>query len=224
MPPAMAKPKLKMTPSPRLPQSTIPTSSQPIPPTTNADLRPFFSRLSASLRHSFSQRRPWFELIDRSTFRRPETFSDATSRIRKNLSYFRVNYVAIIAIFIILSLLSHPFPLFFLASLLAAWIYLYLFRHPDQPVLLYDRIFSDREILGILIISTIMIVFLTGLGSLLISSTFFGFGITCVHGAIRVPQEVFVDDQESVTAGLYSFLVGTTASAAIATAPTVPRV
>ncbi|KAF5790406.1 putative prenylated rab acceptor P [Helianthus annuus] len=220
--------KIKTTPSPRLPQSTTPTPTSlyhPIPPPSpSPDLRPFFSRLTTSLRNSFAQRRPWFEIIDRSTFRRPDTFSEATTRVRKNLSYFRVNYTAIIIILTILSLLSHPFPLIFFVSLSAAWLYLYLFRPPDQPALLFDHTFSDREILGILIILTILTVFLTGLGALLVSSIVFGLGITCVHGAFRVPQEVFVDNQDQMDAGILSFLIGTATSAAVATAPTIPRV
>ncbi|KAK9048139.1 hypothetical protein SSX86_032898 [Deinandra increscens subsp. villosa] len=224
-------PTSRSQPMPHRPQPAIPRSHHPdlrppqsiTPRSDHPDLRPFFSRLLASLRNSFSQRRPWSELVDRSTLSRPDTFSETTSRIRKNISYFRVNYAAIIALLTLLSLLSHPFPLFFLASLLAAWIYLYLFRPPDQPVFLYDRTFSDREILGILIISTIMIVFLTGLGSLLISSVVFGFGITCVHGAFRVPQEVFAEDQEQIDTGFLSYVIGTAASAAVSTAPTVPR-
>lgn len=230
MGPATMKPKTKIPAPSRLPQTTATTTtsyhrSQPQPQQLpNPDLRPFFSRISTSLRNSFSQRRPWFELIDRSTFSLPETFSETISRIRKNTSYFRVNYAAIIVIMTVLSILSHPFPLFFLVCLLSAWLYLYLFRPPGQPVFLFDRTFSDRETLGILIISTILIVFLTGLVSLLISSVLFGFGVTCVHAAIRVPQEVFVDDQESVNTGLVSFLTGAAASAAVAAAPTLPRV
>ncbi|KAL8251913.1 hypothetical protein R6Q59_035606 [Mikania micrantha] len=203
--------------TPRTPQpfqSTTPTCTYQ-PTTNDPDLRPFFSRLTTTLRHSFSQRRPWFELVDRSTFCRPETLSETTSRIKKNLSYFHVNYIVIIGIVTVLSLLSHPFPLFFLVSLLAAWIYLYLFRPPDQPAFVFDRTFPDRDILGILIISSILIVFLTGLGSLLISSIVFGFGITCVHAAFRVPQEVFVEDQDPMNTGYLSFLMGTTAFASV---------
>ncbi|KVI07032.1 PRA1 family protein B2-like [Cynara cardunculus var. scolymus] len=220
----MATAKATATGPSRIRQSTTtattqrPQRTQQIP-LTDPDLRPLLSNISTSLQHSYAQRRPWFELIDRSTFSRPETISEATSRVRKNISYFRVNYMAVIALVLLFSLLSHPFPLFFLISLIASWLYFYLFRPADQPVFLFERTYSDREVLGILIVSTIVIVFLTGLVSLMISSLLFGLGIVCVHGAFRVPQDVFVEDQEpSSNAGFLSFL------AVAAAAPNRPRV
>ncbi|KAI3508455.1 hypothetical protein L2E82_22296 [Cichorium intybus] len=224
--------KAKATAPSRIPQYTpiittttpiLPQRSQQIP-VNNADLRPFFSRMTTTLRQSFAQRRPWFELIDRSNFSRPESLSEAASRVRKNLSYFRVNYTAILAVVVALSLLSHPISLFFFVGLVWSWLFLYLFRSPDQPVFLYDRNFSDRDTLGILIISTILVVFLTGLGSLMMYSSLVGLGFICVHGAFRVPQEVFAEDQEpDALAGLISFINITAAAAGVA-APTIPRV
>ncbi|KAL4556943.1 hypothetical protein LXL04_035110 [Taraxacum kok-saghyz] len=223
-----AKVKAKATAPSRLPHYTPINATTPIIPqqipVNNPDLRPFFSRMTTTLRQSFSQRRPWFEIIDRSNFSRPESFSEAASRVRKNLSYFRVNYSAILAVVVALSLFSHPVSLFFFAGLVWAWLFLYLFRSPDQPVVLYDRSFSDREALGILILSTILIVFLTGLGSLMIYSSLCGLAIICVHGAFRVPQEVFAEDQQpDVAAGFLSFLT-VTAAAAAASVPPMPRV
>ncbi|CAF1920672.1 hypothetical protein Bca4012_052630 [Brassica carinata] len=55
------------------------------PPINTPAFRTFFSRLSTSIRDGLSQRRPWAELV-----------TDALSRIRKNLAYFKVNYVAVI--------------------------------------------------------------------------------------------------------------------------------
>ncbi|KAL7582674.1 hypothetical protein Lser_V15G44063 [Lactuca serriola] len=202
--------------------ATTPIIPQQIPVNNNPDLRPFFSRMTATLRESFAQRRPWFEIIDRSNFSRPETFSEAVSRVRKNLSYFRVNYSAILAVFVALSLLSHPISLFFFVGVVWAWLYLYLFRSPDQPVVLFEHNFSDRQALGILILSTILIVFLTGLGSLIMYSSLIGLGMLCIHGAFRIPQEVFVEDQQpDIAAGFLSFLT-VTAAAAVAAAPPMP--
>ncbi|KAL2555792.1 PRA1 family protein [Forsythia ovata] len=93
-----------------------------------------------------------------------------------------------------------------LRTLLAAWIFLYLFRPPDQPVIIAGRTFSDREILGILVVFTVVVVFLTSVGSLLISALLVGLAVVCAHGAFRMPEDFFLDDQDSSNAGFLSFL------------------
>jgi len=184
-------------------------------------LRAFLTRLSSSLRHLSSQRRPWYEVLDRSSLSRPSSLSEAASRIRKNSSYFRVNYLTLIALVLSLSLLTHPLSLILLLSLLAAWLFLYLFRPSDTPLILFGRTFSDREILGGLVVSTVVVVFLTSVGSVLISALLVGIGIVCAHGAFRVPEDLFLDDQEVANTGFMSFLGGAASSAAAAAAPVV---
>ncbi|KAK6932957.1 Prenylated rab acceptor PRA1 [Dillenia turbinata] len=194
--------------------------SQPAISTTPA-FRAFLSRLSTTIRHTFAQRRPWSELIDRSSLSRPDSLSEAASRVRKNFSYFRVNYLSILTLILALSLLSHPFSLLLLLSLLSSWLFLYFFRPSDQPLVLFSRTFSDREVLAILSVLTIVIVFLTSVGSLLISALMIGLAIVCAHGAFRVPEDLFLDESEPVNSGLLSFLGGAASSAAAAAAPSV---
>lgn len=188
------------------------------PPISTPAFRSFITRLSSSLRQAFSHRRPWLELVDRSAITRPENLTDAYSRIRKNASYFRVNYLTLLAASLAFSLISHPFSLLLLLSLLAAWCFLYLFRPSDQPLVILGRSFSDRETLGILVISTVFLIFLTSVGSLLISAVLIGVAIVCVHGAFRVPEDLFLDEQEPGNAGFLSFLGGAASSAAAAAA------
>ena len=116
-----------------------------------------------------------------------------------------------------LSLSSYPFSLPLLLSLLTAWCSLYLFRFSNQPLVILGCTFSDRETLGILVVSTIVRIFLTTVGSLLISASLIGV-IVCVHGAFRVPEDLFLDDQEPTEAGFLSFLGGAATSAADAPA------
>ncbi|XP_057509934.1 PRA1 family protein B3-like [Actinidia eriantha] len=193
-------------------------SSQPI---GTPAFRAFITRLSSSISRGFANRRPWLELVDRSSLVRPDSLSDAASRLRKNLSYFRVNYITVIAAVLSLSLLSHPLSLVALLCLLGAWIFLYLFRPSDQPLVLFGRAFSDRETLGVLIVSTVVVVFLTSVGSVLISVVLVGLAIVCVHGAFRVPEDLFLDDQEPSNTGFLSFIGGAASSAAAAAAPAV---
>ncbi|GAB4827656.1 PRA1 protein B3 [Ancistrocladus abbreviatus] len=211
-----------MSSPPTLPiSSQQQTSSYPSEPLlATPAFRSFINRLASSVRQGFSQRRPWMELVDRSSFSRPDSLTDAASRVRKNFSYFRVNYVSLIALVLAFSLLSHPFSLLVLLCLLGAWLFLYTFRPSDQPLILLGRTFSDRETLGILVVSTVVVIFLTSVGSLLISALMVGLASVCAHGAFRDPEDLFLDDQEPASAGFLSF-IGTAASSAAAAAPAV---
>ncbi|KZV16808.1 hypothetical protein F511_18601 [Dorcoceras hygrometricum] len=208
-----------MASPPTLPISNPQSESQP--PIATPAFRAFIHRLSSNIRRGFSRRRPWTELLDRSSFARPDSLTDAASRIRKNFSYFRINYISLLVLSVAFSLLSHPFSLLVLLSLLAAWMFLYAFRPSDQPVVIAGRTFSDRETMGILVVATIVVVFLTSVGSLLISALLVGLAVVCTHGAFRLPEDLFLDEQEPMNSGFLSFLGGAASSAAAAAAPTV---
>ncbi|XVE85582.1 hypothetical protein DITRI_Ditri17bG0102000 [Diplodiscus trichospermus] len=205
---------------PAFPISTAQSAESQAPVATPA-FRAFISHLNDSLRNALSQRRPWAELADRSAFSKPESFSEATLRVRKNYSFFRVNYLSVIGLVLAFSLLSHPFSLLLLLGLLCSWMFLYLFRPADQPVIIVGRTFSDRETLGMLIIFSIFVVFLTSVGSLLISALMVGSGVVCAHGSFRVPDDLFLDEQEPAATGFLSFLGGAASNVAAAAAPAV---
>ncbi|XVE97153.1 hypothetical protein REPUB_Repub02eG0286600 [Reevesia pubescens] len=208
------------TAPPILPISTTHSAeSQPLVATPA--FRSFLSNLNDSIRNALSQRRPWTELVDRSAFSKPESFSEVTLRVRKNYSYFRVNYLSVIGLILAFSLLSHPFSLLLLLGLLCSWIFLYLFRPADQPLVIFGRTYSDREILGILIIFSVFVVFLTTVGSLLISALMVGIGLVCAHGAFRTPEDLFLDEQEPAATGFLSFLGTAASNPAAASAPAV---
>ncbi|KAF3963380.1 hypothetical protein ACB098_08G066200 [Castanea mollissima] len=207
------------------PQST--GESQPSTTTTSSSSSPspylkvktFLTRLLGYTRHALSNRRPWIELVDRTAFSRPESLTEAASRVRKNFSYFRVNYLTLLALVLAVSLLSHPFTLVILLSLLAAWLFLYSFRPSDQPLVIMGRTFSDFETLICLVTVTVIVIFLTSVGSLLITAGMVGMGIVCAHGSFRMPEDLFLDEQEtSGGPGLFSFIGGAASSAAAAAA------
>ncbi|XP_057512942.1 PRA1 family protein B4-like [Actinidia eriantha] len=183
-------------------------------PVATPAFRAFISHISETVSNGLSHRRPWSELVDRSAFSKPESISDATLRIRKNYSYFRVNYLSCLAAVLAVSLLTNPFALLLLLALLAAWLFLYLFRPSDPPLVLFGRTFSERETLGILVVSTVVVIFLTSVGSVLISALMVGLAIVCAHGAFRVPEDLFLDDQEPAATGFLSFLTGSASNSA----------
>ncbi|XP_011014543.1 PREDICTED: PRA1 family protein B3-like [Populus euphratica] len=201
-----------MTSQPLPISTTETTAASSATTTTLTSLRTFLTRLFSSLRTTLSHRRPWLELVDRTAFSRPLSLSDATTRVRKNFSYFKVNYLTILAIVLAFSLLSHPFSLLTLLSLVAAWLGLYAFRPSDQPLVVLGRTMSNREVLGILVLVTVIVVFLTSVGSLIITAVLVGVGIVCVHGAFRDPEDLFMDDQDIAgSTGLFSFIGGPSA-------------
>lgn len=199
------------------------TTTTPTPtPTPFLRVRAFLTRLFGYTRRALSNRRPWIELVDRTAFSRPDSLSEATSRVRKNFSYFRVNYLTLLALVLAVSLLYHPFTLLLLLSLLAAWLFLYAYRPSDQPLVILGRTFSDGETLIGLILLTVIVVFLTSAGSLLISAGMVGLAIVAAHGAFRVPEDLFLDDQDpSGSSGLFSYIGGVASSAAATAGPAV---
>ncbi|XP_059668078.1 PRA1 family protein B4-like [Cornus florida] len=196
-------------------------TAQSQPPIATPAFRSFINNISETVRNGLSQRRPWYELVDRSAFSKPESLSDATLRIRKNYSYFRVNYLSLLAVVLAVSLLTNPLSLILLLGLLAAWLFMYLFRPSDPPLVLFGRAFSERETLGVLIVSTVVVIFLTSVGSVLISALMVGMAIVCAHGAFRVPEDLFLDEQEPAATGFLSFLGGAASNVAASAAPAV---
>ncbi|CAI9770766.1 unnamed protein product [Fraxinus pennsylvanica] len=176
----------------------------------------YITTISDTLRSAVSRRRPWFELFDLSTISRPSSVSDATVRVRKNLSYFCANYATILAVVLALSLLSHPLSLLTLLSLISAWLFLYILRPADQSLVIFNRTISHREALWILIAFTFSVIFFTNVGSLLMSSTLIGLGFVCIHGVFRDPEDLFLDDTVLANSGLFSVVLNGSA-----TAPTV---
>ncbi|XP_022753892.1 PRA1 family protein B3-like [Durio zibethinus] len=213
-----------MSSTPILPVSTSEPNAESKPSTTTPNIRYILTRISASVRHALSHCRPWTELFDHTAFAKPASFSDATSRLRKNFSYFRANYLTILAGVLAFSLISHPFSLIILLSLISAWLFLYALRPSDQTLVIWGRTYSDRETLAMLVALTVVVIFLTSLGSLLISGIMMGLGIVSAHGAFRMPEDLFLDEQEPLSSGLFSFVSGAASSAATAAAAAAPAI
>ncbi|KAJ9543137.1 hypothetical protein OSB04_022844 [Centaurea solstitialis] len=187
---------------------TTTTAVESQPPVATPAVRNFINNLTENVRSGLSKRRPWSELLDRSAFSKPDSITDAAARIRKNYSYFRVNYLTVISAVLAFSLLTNPFSLIILTALLAAWLFLYLFRPSDPPLIVFGR--------------TIVVIFLTSVGSVLISALLLGTAVVSAHGAFRTPEDLFLDEQEAgASTGFLSFLGGAASNAAASAAPIV---
>ncbi|KAJ8551020.1 hypothetical protein K7X08_000390 [Anisodus acutangulus] len=108
-------------------------------------------------------------------------------------------------------------------TLLTGWLFLYLFRPSDPPLVIFGRQFSERETLGVLIVSSVVVIFLTSVGAVLVSALMIGLAIVCTHAAFRAPEDLFLDDpQESPATGFLSFLTGGGAANAASVTVTPP--
>ena len=152
---------------------------------------------------ALAQKRPWAELADRSQMARPESFNEAITRARKNWYYFRINYSLVLTGVVALSLIFNPGPLFLLLALLAGWVFLYLVR--TEPLVAFGRTFSEKEVLAGMSLFSIAMIFMTSVGSILITALIIGGALCFAHGAYRVPDDLFLDEPET-TGGFLSFL------------------
>lgn len=169
------------------------------------------AKLKESYQAAVAQQRPWSEVLDRSTISKPDNLNDALGRIRKNLSYFKANYLTIMLIVIVLSMLSSPSSILYTSLLACVWIYLFMVR--SEPLVLGGRSLNEREkFLGMVLISIVVIFGLTTVGSILMSGIVIGAVVISIHAALHVPDDLFLDQPES--SGFLSFLGGGNSQAA----------
>lgn len=181
-------------------QQTLPTVQNP-PPTSTS--RVIFAGVIESGKATLALQKPWSEMLDRNGFGRPESVSDASSRMRKNLNYFRTNYAVLALGMLGLSLLWHPGSLFLLLVLVAAWVYLYFSR--TEPLILFGRSCSDREVLFVLGVATFIVIFATNTGTNIVTSLALAAAFIAAHAALRVPDDLFLDEQENASSAYISF-------------------
>ncbi|CAI5481469.1 unnamed protein product [Closterium sp. Yama58-4] len=171
-----------------------------------AAVKASLAKVSESFQAAIAQQRPWAEVVDRSQIAKPEGFNDAVSRIRKNIVYFKANYLAIILGMVALSILWNPVSIFWLGILGAAWVYLFMIH--SQPLVIGGRVLSETEkLLGMIAISVLVIFGLTKVGSVLMSGVTLGLVAIAIHASLRVPDDLFID-QGPAPGSYMSFLGG----------------
>lgn len=179
--------------------SLPPTSASPtyVPATTG-----FLTRARDTTQSVFSTRRPWRQLLDIHAITRPCSVGDATVRLKRNLSYFRVNYAMIILFILFVSLLWHPVSMIVFIVVFIAWFFLYFFR--DGPLVVFHRTVDDRVVLGILGIVTIVSLVLTHVWLNVLVSLLIGFFIIGLHAAFRGTEDLYYDEGDVADNGLFS--------------------
>lgn len=103
--------------------------------------------------------RPWREFFDTNTLSLPNTFSKTITRLKKNSSYFKVNYVFIALMIIPILTLLHNLTITTLlvsAALLAAYYYYFSARCTDIPIQVFGFTVHDVTVGRALFIATML--------------------------------------------------------------------
>jgi hypothetical protein len=166
--------------------------------------RAVLGRVSDTVKAALAQQRPWTEVADRNAFSKPESLTEASTRIRKNIGYFRVNYAVFMVSVVGLCMLWNPSSLIVAGLLALVWAYLFLVR--SEPLVISGRTLSEKEkFLGLSILTLLIVFVFTSVGSVLISGIGLGIFLIAVHGAFKTPDDLFLDEPE-VAGGFLSFL------------------
>ncbi|GFR44124.1 hypothetical protein Agub_g5287 [Astrephomene gubernaculifera] len=154
------------------------------------------TRLKDYAANIVKQGKPWSELIDKNALSKPSSFAEATSRLRKNANYFKVNYLIMMVLTTALTFIMHPSSLLVLAMLGASWVYVFCIR--TTPLQLGGRTLSEREkLLGMSAVSFVTIFFLTSVGAVFFSALSLSLAVIALHGAFREPDNLFIDEGET---------------------------
>ena len=139
------------------------------------------------------QMKPWSEVFDKNAFSKPNGFGEALGRIRKNIKYFKFNYLMVTFVTTALTMFRDPGSLFIMVALAAMWFYLLIVR--KEPIALNGRQLGQREqTLAAGAVSVLVVFFFSSVGSELMYAMFLSAAIVSLHGAYRSPDELFLDD------------------------------
>ncbi|GLT95159.1 hypothetical protein SLE2022_128560 [Rubroshorea leprosula] len=161
---------------------------------------------SQSFSRAKPTRRPWPEFLNLHSFSLPISAADAKARIRRNVSYFRVNYAMIMLVMLFLSLLWHPLSMIIFLIVFVLWWFFYFFR--DDPVVVLGRVIDDRIVLAILSLITVICLVFTKVGTNVLVSLIIGVVVVGVHAAFRNTEDLFVDVETAEEGGLLSVVGG----------------
>ncbi|MFQ6623810.1 hypothetical protein Gotur_004044 [Gossypium turneri] len=168
---------------------TIPTSSTAGP---SASIE-YLSRAKERIKEGLGARRPWKLMFNFHSINFPGNLSEAITRVRTNVAYFRMNYAMIVLLILFLSLLWHPISLLVFVAMMAAWLFLYFLR--DEPLVVFRRTIDDRVVLVVLGVLTIVFLLLTDATTNILVSLLIGAVVVLVHASFRRTDDLY--DEES---------------------------
>lgn len=171
-----------------------PAAYSSLPPYTGGDTG-MLLRVKSRTQSIYATRRQWRELLAHpSSYAIPQGFADLSTRLKRNLSYFRVNYAMIVLLLLFLSLLYHPISMIVFIVIFVFWFLLYFFR--DEPIVLFNRVVDDRIVLAALGIVTVVSLVLTRVWLNVLVSISIGAAAVVLHAAFRMTEDLFLDEDE----------------------------
>ncbi|KAL3508300.1 hypothetical protein ACH5RR_027701 [Cinchona calisaya] len=166
-------------------------------PISGADV---ISRSIQNFTASFSRCRPWPEFLSTSDIDLPSSLTAATLRIQKNVKYFFANYAIVVSTCAAVSLIASPVALIVVGFLFALWLVLYFFR--EDPMVIMGRHVSDWVVIVGLVLGSAAVIWFTGVLTNLLIGISVGLLVMAVHGLLRNPEELFLDENDAVSNAL----------------------
>lgn len=171
--------------------NAIPTSSSP------AVNHESISRAKQHIKDGLATRRPWRVIFDVHSMGLPPNVSDAFTRTKTNLAYFRSNYAIVVLNVIFFSLIWHPTSLIVFAGLVFLWIFLYFLR--DEPLKVFRFQIDDRAVLIGLSVITIVLLLLTNATFNIVAALVAGTVLVLIHAVVRKTEDLFLDEEAATT-------------------------
>lgn len=140
-------------------------------------------------------KKPWAEFCDRTAMSKPGSMGDVTTRLQKNLSYYRTNYFIVFLATMAVVFLLHPLALVWVSVLTVIWCWLFLVA--PGPLTIGGREYSDREkVIGAAVVSFVVIFFLTNVATMALYGVSITLGATALHASFKEPDDLFLDNPD----------------------------
>ncbi|XP_028759614.1 PRA1 family protein F3-like [Neltuma alba] len=163
------------------------TISEEEPEEASSSNKEFLQRAKEQLQTIVGTAKPWKDMMNPSRLARPFSFFNFLQRMKRNARVFRTNYVMVILLMVLLTLLWHPLCVIIYCALMAAWMVLYLVR--DNPPRICGFAIDERLVAVLLLMVTVGLVCLSNVTDNILVGVGVGVLIVLVHAVLRETEE-----------------------------------